>query len=64
MNPLGMYCAGVETIDLKYITKYDQTCNEAFQQAMKNYFTGEATYDEAIELFEKTVKEKHPELAK
>lgn len=64
MNPLAMYCAGVETIDLKYITKYDQTCNEAFQAAMKNYFTGKATYDEAIELFEKTVKEKHPELAK
>lgn len=64
MNPLSMYCAGVETINLKYITEYDQACNEAFQAAMKNYFTGKATYEEAIELFEKTVTEKHPDLAK
>lgn len=63
-NPLAMYCSGVESIELKYITKYDQTCNEAFQAAMKNYFIGEATLEKAKELFEKSVIEKHPELAK
>lgn len=61
-NPLAMYCAGVEKIDLSNATGYDQTCTEAFQNAMKNYFTGKATYEEAIELFEKAVIEKHPEL--
>ncbi|MBQ8039737.1 MAG: carbohydrate ABC transporter substrate-binding protein, partial [Lachnospiraceae bacterium] len=61
-NPLGMYCDGVEKIDLSNATGYDQTCTEAFQNAMKNYFIGEATYEEAISLFEKAVIEKHPEL--
>ena len=61
-NPLAMYCNGVEKIELKYITKYDQACNEAFQQAMKNYFTGKTDYEGALELFRKTVNEKHPEL--
>ncbi len=61
-NPLAMYCEGVEKIDLSNATGYDQTCTESFQNAMKNYFIGEATYEEAIELFEKAVIEKHPEL--
>ena len=61
-NPLPMYCNGVEKIELKYITKYDQACNEAFQEAMKNYFIGKTDYEGALELFLKTVNEKHPEL--
>lgn len=61
-NPLAMYCAGVETIELKYMTRYDQICNEAFQSAMKNYFIGEASLEEALELFEKTVHEKYPDV--
>lgn len=61
-NPLPMYCAGVETIDFSNATGYDQSCTEALQNAMKNYFLGEATYEEALELFEKAVIEKHPEL--
>ncbi|MDO4619112.1 MAG: ABC transporter substrate-binding protein [Lachnospiraceae bacterium] len=62
MNPLGMYTAGVETIDLSNISSYDQTCNEEFQNAMKNYFEGAATYEEALDLFYQSVTEKHPEL--
>lgn len=61
-NPLGMYCAGVEGIDLSNATGYDQTCTESFQNAMKNYFTGNATLEEALEIFEKAVIEKHPEI--
>lgn len=61
-NPLGMYCKGVEKIDLSNATGYDQTCTEAFQNAMKNYFQGKATLEEALEIFEKAVIEKHPEL--
>ena len=61
-NPLSMYCAGVETLNLSNISAYDQGCNEEFQKAMKNYFEGKATKDEALELFYKGVTEKYPEL--
>ena len=63
-NPLKMYMNGVETLDLSNLSKYDQACNEEFQNAMKNYFDGNATYEEALELFYKAVIEKHPELSK
>ena len=62
-NPLPMYCAGVETLDLSNLSSYDQGCNEEFQNAMKNYFEGNATYDEALDLFYKAVVEKYPELS-
>ena len=61
-NPLSMYCAGVETLDLSNLSSYDQGCNEEFQNAMKNYFEGKATKDEALDLFYKAVTEKYPEL--
>lgn len=61
-NPLGMYCAGVEKLDLSNLSAYDQGCNEEFQRAMKNYFEGNATLDEAKDLFYKAVVEKYPEL--
>ena len=61
-NPLAMYCAGAESIDLSNLSAYDQGCNEEFQQAMKNYFEGNATLDEALDLFYKGVVEKYPEL--
>ena len=61
-NPLAMYCAGVEKLDLSNLSAYDQGCNEEFQNAMKNYFEGNATLDQALELFYKAVEEKYPEL--
>lgn len=62
-NPLAMYCAGVDGLDLSNLSAYDQGCNEEFQNAMKNYFDGNAaTYEEALQLFYKAVKEKYPEL--
>lgn len=61
-NPLAMYCAGVNDLDLSNLSAYDQGCNEEFQKAMKNYFEGNATLDEALELFYKGVGEKYPEL--
>lgn len=63
-NPLAMFCAGAEKIDLSNMTNYDQGCNEEFQHAMKNYFDGNATKDEAIDMFYKAVQEKYPELTK
>lgn len=61
-NPLPMYCAGAEKIDLSNLSAYDQGCNEEFQSAMKNYFDGNATLDEALDLFYTAVEEKYPEL--
>lgn len=62
MNPLGMYCEGAGSIDLSNLSAYDQACNEEFQNAMKNYFEGNATMEEALDLFHQAVVEKHPEL--
>lgn len=59
-NPLPMYCAGAEKVDLSNISAYDQGCNEEFQNAMKNYFDGNATKEEALELFYKAISEKYP----
>lgn len=61
-NPLGMYCANAGSIDLSNTCAYVQGCNEEFQKAMKNYFEGNATLDEALDLFYKAVVEKYPEL--
>ena len=61
-NPLAMYCAGVETLDLSNLSSYDQGCNEEFQNAMKNYFEGKASKEDALDLFYKAVTEKYPEL--
>ena len=61
-NPLGIYSDGVSTLDLSNISAYDQGCNEEFQGAMKNYFNGNATYDEALQQFYTAIKEKYPEL--
>lgn len=61
-NPLSMYCAGAGSIDLSNCSAYDQGCNEEFQRAMKNYFEGNATKDEALQLFYTGVVEKYPEL--
>ena len=61
-NPLGMFAEGADSIDLSNISNYDQGCNEEFQNAMKGYFEGKSTKEEAIQAFYKAVKEKYPEL--
>ncbi|MCR5590849.1 MAG: carbohydrate ABC transporter substrate-binding protein, partial [Lachnospiraceae bacterium] len=61
-NPLPMYMEGAEKIDLSNLSAYDQGCNESFQNAMKDYFLGNATYEEALDNFYKSVIEKYPEL--
>jgi hypothetical protein len=62
-NPLGKYVSGVSGLDLSNLSAYDQGCNEEFQNAMKNYFDGNATKEEALDLFYKAVVEKYPELS-
>ena len=61
-NPLGMFCAGAEKCDKSKISPYDQGYTEEIQAAMKNYFDGNATYEEALDLFYKAMTEKYPEL--
>lgn len=62
-NPLPKYCAGVGDIVMNSSSIYDQGCNEEFQTAMNNYFNGNATLEEALELFYKGVTEKYPEIS-
>lgn len=61
-NPLAMYCAGVESIDLSNLSNYDSGCNIDFQSAITNYFEGNATLEEALEIFYQSVTERYPEL--
>lgn len=61
-NPLPIYVAGAEKIDASLISKYDSGCNAEFLSAMSNYFEGNATKEEALDLFYQAVTEKYPEL--
>ena len=61
-NALGMFCAGAEKCDKSKISAYDQGYTESIQQAMRNYFEGNASYEEALDLFYKSMSEKYPEL--
>lgn len=61
-NPLPLYCTGADKVSLDNLSKYDQGCNEEFQNAMKNYFEGNASLDDALDLFYKAVVEKYPDL--
>ncbi len=61
-NPLGIYCNGVKDLSLSNVTGYDLGCTEEFQHAMKNYFEGNATKEEALDQFYKAVVEKYPDL--
>lgn len=61
-NPLPMYIAGAEAISLDNLTPYDQGCNEEIQSAMKDYFDGNCTYEEALQIFKDKIIVKYPEL--
>ena len=59
-NAIPMFCEGIKTVSLANISKYDQGCNEEFQNALKAYFEGNSTYDEAYKAFEDAVHQKYP----
>ncbi len=61
-NPYKQLAEGAEKVDLSNLSAYDQGCNESFQNAAKNYFEGNATLDEALDMFKKAVVEKYPEV--
>ena len=62
-NPYAELAAGAEGVDLSNLSPYDQGCNEEFQAAMKNYFEGNASKDDALNQFYTAVEEKYPELS-
>lgn len=62
-NPVPEFMAGVSTIDLSNISAYDQGCNEEFQKAMKDYFTGNADLDTALNNFYTNIEAKYPALS-
>ncbi|SDB30141.1 hypothetical protein SAMN02910298_01483 [Pseudobutyrivibrio sp. YE44] len=62
-NPYKQLAEGAEKIDLSNLSKYDQGCTEELEKAMKNYFLGNATKDEAIAAFKKAVSEKYPDIS-
>ncbi len=64
INPLSLYINGTESISLENLSAYDQGCNEQFQNAMKNYFDGNMTYDKALEEFYTKVTAKYPQISK
>ena len=61
-NPYKQLAAGAEKIDLSNLSKYDQGCNEELQAAMKAYFEGNSTKEDAIKAFQTAVIEKYPNL--
>ena len=61
-NPYEQLAAGAENINMSNTSPYDQGCNEEFQGAMKNYFDGNASYEEALAQFNTAIVEKYPEL--
>ena len=61
-NPYQMLADSAEKVDMSNISIYDQGCNEEFQKAMKNYFDGNASYDDALAQFKSAIVEKYPEL--
>ena len=56
-NHLALLTEAADKIDLSNkISAYDQGCNEKFQAAMKDYFTGKTgSYEEALEAFKKSI---------
>jgi hypothetical protein len=53
---LSLLSEAADKIDLSNkLSAYDQGCNEQFQAAMKSYFDGTSTYEEALDSFKKEI---------
>ncbi len=64
-NPLKMFCAGADKIDMANLTAYDQGLLGDFQTAMGDYINGNyASYDEALEQFYTLALQRYPELTR
>lgn len=63
-NHIKLFTTAAEKIDMSNITYYDQGLNESLQTAMKDYFAGTITLDQAWNNFYTLIKEKYPSLTK
>ena len=61
-NHVALFAAAAPNIDTSNMSEYDQLCNEKFQSCMKDYFTGNATKEEALANFYATIGDSFPEL--
>ncbi len=61
-NHVSVLLDSAQSIDMSNITIYDQGLNESFQAAMKEYFDGIVTLDEAYQNFYDAAVVKYPNL--
>ena len=61
-NHIALFVEAEKKIDMSNISPYDQGCNEGIQNTFKDYFDGNVDEDGAKANFEKTIKEKYPEI--
>lgn len=61
-NHIALFTQAAEEIDMSNASPYDQGLNEGIQNAMKDYFTGQLTFEQAWTLFKDNVKTTYPEL--
>ncbi len=63
-NPLKMFCAGADKIDMSNLTAYDQGLLGDYQTSMVDWMNGNySSYDEALEEFYKAAEVRYPELS-
>ena len=60
-NHIALFAEAATKIDMSNAGPYDQGLNESFQNAFKDYFTGNVEEDAAKANFETAIKEKYPD---
>ncbi len=63
-NHIALFAEAAGKIDMSNISNYDQGLNEAYQQAMHEYFEGNVDMETALENFYTAALEKYPELTR
>lgn len=63
-NHIALFAEAAGKIDMSNISDYDQGLNEAYQQAMHEYFEGNVDMETALENFYTAALEKYPELTR
>jgi hypothetical protein len=61
-NHIALFELAAAKISMKNMTAYDQGCNEQFQNAMRDYFAGTKTYEEALQNFKQQLKTLYADL--
>ncbi len=61
-NHIKLFSELAPKIDMSNISPYDQGCNEQLQTAMRSYYQGKATYEQALDAFYKAVITLYPNL--